>query len=142
MATPLERIPLLAPEGALIPLQSVPDPGPKWNDSERFVWVFPPRVGTTARFLLIEDDGETLAYQKGAYTEVELGVSSEKDTIALSVNLRHIGYPLPYKEIVFLLPPGETRPVEGGKEENGKAPEGRRRVRVTVEGRGIVCRST
>ena len=138
LATPLERIPLLAPEGALIPLQSVPDSGPKWNDSERFVWVFPPRVGTTARFRLIEDDGETLAYQKGAYTEVELGVSSEKDTIALSVNLRHTGYPLPYDEIVFLLPPGEIRPVEGGKEENGKDPEGRRRVRVTVEGRGIL----
>lgn len=132
LEAPLERIPLLAPEGALIPLQEVPGPGREWKDSERFVWVFPPRAGHSTRFLLIEDDGETLAYQEGGYTEVELQVSSEPDRITLSVNLRHTGYILPYEEIVFLLPAGETRPVEGGTEESGKDPEGRRRIHLRV----------
>ena len=132
MDAPLERIPLLAREGALVPLGSVPDPGREWKDTERSVWVFPPRPGYVSRFLLIEDDGETLAYRQGGYTEVELQVSSELDRIRLSAHARTQGYPLPYGEIVFLLPPGESRPVEGGEEENGTDPERRRRIRVRV----------
>jgi alpha-glucosidase len=132
MDAPLERIPLLAREGALVPLGSVPDPGREWKDTERSMWVFPPRPGNVSRFLLIEDDGETLAYRQGGYTEVELQVSSELDRIRLSAHARTQGYPLPYGEIVFLLPPGESRPVEGGEEENGTDPERRRRIRVRV----------
>ncbi|MCX7787406.1 MAG: glycoside hydrolase family 31 protein [Spirochaetes bacterium] len=128
---PLERIPLLAPEGALIPLGQVPELGREWEDTQRCVWVFPPRVGTRSRFLLIEDDGETIAYRKGEYTEVELSISAETDRIFLSAQFLTAGFPLPFRWIDFLLPPQEQRPVLGGTEV-GKDPKGRRTIRVQL----------
>ncbi|GAB4222509.1 MAG: hypothetical protein Kow009_14370 [Spirochaetales bacterium] len=132
MEAPMSRIPLLSPEGALIPLGEVPEAGTDLFNGCRTVWVFPPRVGQMSRFILIEDDGETMAYQDGAYTEVELKVESKPDRIILSSAIQDHGYPLLYNDIVFLLPPGEGRPVYGGQEE-GTDSEGRRKIRVQVE---------
>ena len=136
LEAPLERIPLLAPEGALIPLAEVPQPGTEWKDHKRSVWVFPPRAGETSRFILIEDDGETLAYQRGGFTEVELGVEASQNKLALAARIRMNGYPLAYRVIEFLLPLGETRPVAGGNEV-GTDPLGRRRILVPIDGSSV-----
>jgi alpha-glucosidase (family GH31 glycosyl hydrolase) len=79
----LERIPLLARAGAILPL------GPKvgWggvdNPAELDVHLF---AGADGRFLLYEDDGATTAYREGAYGLTEFTQSWQAD--ALTIELR------------------------------------------------------
>jgi hypothetical protein len=61
-------------------------------------------------FTLIEDDGLTLGYQRGEYSEVKLEVAATSDHISLHA-IRRGNYPLPYQRIEFVLPPNETRQV-------------------------------
>jgi hypothetical protein len=80
---------------------------------------------------LIEDDGVTLNYQRGEFTQVTLQVIAEPDEIALTVNARG-NFPLPYASIEFILPHGETRRVNA----RGDAwldEQGRQHIRVPVE---------
>jgi alpha-glucosidase len=128
---PLEKLPLFAPEGAVIPLGEVPAPGGPLKEDRRFALVFPHRKEGRGTFTLIEDDGLTLDYVKGAFTEVILSVESRPDQIILEAKTGRRGYPLPYREIEFILPPEEDRPVCGGKE-NGTDAEGRRRAAVHI----------
>ncbi|MFQ3620378.1 MAG: glycoside hydrolase family 31 protein [Spirochaetales bacterium] len=131
MEVPLNRIPLLAPAGALIPLGEVPRMEGTWQDRKRTVWVFPPNLGAASEFILIEDDGESMAYQQGEYTSIQLRVEAGKGTLQVSAQKLHCGYPLPYTDLEFLLPPGEERQAEGGKE-LGKDTFGRRKILVSL----------
>jgi alpha-glucosidase len=108
---PLERIPLLVPAGGMIPMSQAMRYVGEQPDDRREVYVFPhPQTGRGA-FTLIEDDGISLGYQRGEYTEVHLEVNAQPDQIALAVTMPRLNYPLPYRAITFILPPGETRPV-------------------------------
>lgn len=102
-------------------------------DDVRRAHVFPHRAQGRAAFTLVEDDGISLDYQRGGYSEVRLELVTEPHAIGLRVSREQAGYPLPYSEVEFILPPGETRPirVEAGSEIQPGG-DGRRRVLVPV----------
>lgn len=111
---PLERIPLLAPGGGIIPLGKVMRHVGEQPDDLRQAFVFPhPRQGH-GNFTLIEDDGLSLGYQRGEYAEVMLEAVAEADHIVLNAKSKG-SFTLPYTEIEFILPPGEQRPVRAKK---------------------------
>ncbi|MCX7840758.1 MAG: DUF5110 domain-containing protein, partial [Anaerolineae bacterium] len=100
-------------------------------DDLRQVYVFPYSQSGQGTFTLIEDDGITIYYQRGEFTEVTLQVIAEPNEIALDVNARG-NFPLPYASIEFILPHGETRRVKARGEE-WRDEQGRRHIRVDVE---------
>jgi hypothetical protein len=65
----------------------------------------------SGEFTLIEDDGLTLGYQRGEYSEVKLEVVARRDDRISLQAVRRGGYRLPYQRIEFILPPQETRSV-------------------------------
>ena len=67
---PLEQMPLFLKAGAIVPLQ-VREPGDnRLTGAERMEALIAP--GASNVFRLYEDDGETLAYQRGAFAETPL----------------------------------------------------------------------
>jgi alpha-glucosidase len=109
---PLEQIPLLVPAGGLIPLGKTMRHVGEQPDDLRQVYTFPHSSAGAGAFTLIEDDGISLGYRQGEYTEVILEVISAPESVRLSARKGHSGYALPYAHIEFVLPPGEQRPVE------------------------------
>ena len=108
---PLERIPLFVPAGGIIPMGKVMRHVGAEPDDTRQTFVFPHPNEGRGTFTLIEDDGVTLGYQRGEYTQVRLEVAARRDTITLRAQTRG-NYRLAYKTIEFILPPGETRRVD------------------------------
>ncbi len=135
IAAPLERIPFLVPAGGMIPMGPLPKSLPTSGeglvqpDDEREVYVFP-GGNDDGEFTLIEDDGISLGYQRGEYSEVRLRVSAQPDQIGLAAEVTREGYPLPYRAITFVLPEGETRPTADPARET--VVNKRRRVTVAV----------
>ncbi len=130
---PLDRVPLLVPAGGMIPMGRAMGHVGERPDDLRQVYVFPhPQAGRGA-FTLIEDDGESLAYQRGERTRVTLACDATPEAIGLSVASVEGGYELPYNEIKFILPPGETRDIRAGGEcRRWRGEDGR--VHVVVKG--------
>lgn len=129
---PLDRIPLLARAGALIPLGKPMRHAGAEPDDQREVRVYPPTGAGEAYFALIEDDGQTLDYRRGAYTELRLSVRTSEDALALAVEPVHGSYSLPYEAIEFALPPTETRPLTIQQGDVWTDAEGWRRARLSV----------
>ncbi|GAB4429445.1 MAG: glycoside hydrolase family 31 protein [Anaerolineae bacterium] len=129
---PLTYLPLLVPEGGMIPLGKPMRHVGEQPDDERDIIVFPHRASGQGRFTLIEDDGLSMDYQRGVFTEVELVVEATPAQIVLACTPSG-AYPLPYRQVTFVLPPGEERAVRAGA---GSAetvgPDGRRRVMVPL----------
>jgi len=109
---PLERIPLFVPAGGIIPTGKVMRYVGEQPDDLRQVYVFPAPGQGRGQFTLFEDDGVSLAYQRGQHTQVTMEVVAEPDRIWLRVHAPMGSYHLPYNDIEFILPPGERRPVE------------------------------
>ncbi len=110
--TPLERIPLFVPAAGIIPQGKVMRYVGAMADDLRQAYIFPhPRRGSGS-FRLIEDDGLSLAYQRGEYAEVGLEVVAEPEETCVRMHIRRAAYPLPYRQIEFVLPHNETRPVQ------------------------------
>jgi alpha-glucosidase len=130
---PLERVPRLAPAGGIVPLGKVMQHVGAEPDSTRHVYVFPQPDGGHGAFLLVEDDGTSMGYQRGAYTALRLAVEAASDAITLDVTPEHMGYDLPYDSLTFVLPPGEPRPVQGADvQSEALGPDGRRHVVVAL----------
>lgn len=78
----IEKIPVLAKAGAIIPM-SVNDTSNDWSNPEELeLWVY--RGNNT--FVLYEDDGETLSYKDGAYLKTPFSV--KEDGSAVTFNIR------------------------------------------------------
>jgi alpha-glucosidase len=104
---PLDRIPLFAPAGAIIPMTGR-EVSPKLHDEpSRHLHVFPPRSGRSS-FTLYEDDGLSLRYRDGEYAEVKFELDADPGQISLAARVTG-RYPLPYKEIAVELPALEQR---------------------------------
>ncbi|MCS6872813.1 MAG: glycoside hydrolase family 31 protein [Anaerolineae bacterium] len=88
---PLNRLPLLARAGALIPTE---------QDGKRRVYVFPPRAGESA-FDLFEDDGVSLAYRQGGYRLIRLRMQADEQQVVLRAEA----------EVEWILPCGEQRAI-------------------------------
>jgi len=127
---PLDRVPLLAPAGGLIPLGRAMRHTGAEPDDLREVYAFPPPGGGEGAFTLVEDDGWSMAYTRGEQTRLTLHVAATAARITLAVDPPQGAFPLPYDAVTFVLPPGEARPVAGG--EAAVEEDGRRRVRVAV----------
>jgi alpha-glucosidase len=128
---PLERIPRFVPAGGIIPMGKVMRHVGAAPDDLREVYVFPDPRGGRGTFALVEDDGVTTAYARGERTRVVVDIVAEPTRLAATVSRPVAGYPLPYRSIDIILPPGEARPVDGHLEA-GPDGTGRRRVRIPL----------
>ena len=113
---PLERNPLLVRAGGMIPFGRAMKHVGGQPDDMRQVYVFPHSTQGRGTFDLIEDDGVSLDYQQGQYARVQLRVESKFDSIALSAHMSG-KYRLPYNNIEFVLPRGETRRIDSRGDE-------------------------
>jgi alpha-glucosidase len=82
----------------------------------RTVLIFPSpsnsSFGLTGSFTLIEDDGRTNDHlEKGLYTELALHFAVKGAEVEVRWELVHGGYSLPYQELTWELPKGDTRKV-------------------------------
>jgi alpha-glucosidase len=130
---PLERIPLFVPAGGIIPMGKVLRHANSGADDVRHAYAFPDSGQGRGTFVLVEDDGCSNDYQYGGYSEILLETAAEADQIMLRAQPLHIGYPLPYTKVEFILPPGESRQLAtktGGEIEPTE--DGRRRIVVPL----------
>jgi hypothetical protein len=86
-------------------------------DDVRKVYAF---VREDSSFTLIEDDGVSLNYQEGGFTEVRLSLQRSTAQWTAEACCIHSGYPLPYSEVEFVVVTGDDAPVQGGILENGR----------------------
>ena len=89
--TPLDYIPLFLRDGSIIPMTEAHG----WKTPHIYVY-----ARSTAQGMLIEDDGLSLHYQRGGYTELRLSV--DENGVAKAERL-HNGYELPYESLLFTI---------------------------------------
>ena len=107
---PLDRMPLLAPAGAMIPMTRGEDFRRLHDEPSRHLRVFPAEGVSYATFKLYEDDGISTRYREGDYAEVRLDLQTS--TTAIELTARVSGpFALPYREITVELPVNERRPL-------------------------------
>ncbi len=111
LAAPLERIPLLVPAGGMIPLAA--------PDGAREVRLFPHPERGRGEFAFIEDDGIRPIRSANDYTKISIAVDAEPGRVTLNV-AQEGRYTLPYRDMAFVLPDGEKRPLTVNKKTYGK----------------------
>ncbi|MGV2434350.1 MAG UNVERIFIED_CONTAM: DUF5110 domain-containing protein [Anaerolineae bacterium] len=100
--TPLERIPMLYRENAIIAYAP--------TDETRLIRFYPAPHSATHSFTCIEDDGETLAYAQGTLTRLTFELQTTPDHI--QITLHKVGeYELPYRALELEIIAGEDRPI-------------------------------
>jgi alpha-glucosidase len=107
---PLDRIPLFAAAGAMIPLAGCEAPVQLHDEPSRELLVFPPRASSHAVFTLYEDDGISLRYRDGEFAEVAFELETTLEEIELKARVAG-RYALPYREVAVRLPSSESRRV-------------------------------
>jgi alpha-glucosidase len=106
---PLERLPLLAPAGAIVATTDSGDDYSRLHDEpSRALRVFPGASEGASCAVLFEDDGISLA---GASTRVTIKLSWTASRIRVEAAASG-DYPLPYREMRVIPPADETRAVE------------------------------
>ncbi len=106
---PLNRLPLLAPAGAIVPVTDSGDDTSRLHDEpSRALIVFPGAASGQSRVTLVEDDGLALA---GPSTRVTVALCWTDDRVRVEVSASG-DYPLPYSGMRVILPADETRTVE------------------------------
>jgi alpha-glucosidase len=106
---PLERLPLLAPAGAVIPTTDCKgDYSRRHDEPSRALRLFPGDRSGKSSTVLYEDDGVSV---DGPITEVTISLAWTPTEIQVSASA-HGGYPLPYREVQILLPERENRIVK------------------------------
>lgn len=129
---PLTQIPLLAREGAVVPMGKLMRYIGQQPDNLRQVYSFPHRANGHSTFTLVENDGISLAYQTGEVTYVTLEMHSTPEQITLVVQAQG-RYALPYTEIEFILPAGETRTVQAQAAQQWVDEDGRQHIVVPIK---------
>lgn len=109
---PLDQIPLFVAAGSVIPQGKVMRHVGQLLDDLRVLYLYPHQNSGIRTSRLIEDDGISLAYQKGGYTELVFTLKSTKQKIHLDITFVHFGYEPPYKNLWISLPKGEKRPLQ------------------------------
>ncbi len=122
---PLKEIPLFVPDGGMIPMSNKPyyvrQPREQLDEDEieleqRDLYLFPHPTAGHSKFSWIEDDGISLGYQRGEYTEVEIEMIADQENVILNTRRKHDGYPLMFFDsaVDIVLPLGENRNIQGG----------------------------
>jgi alpha-glucosidase len=105
----LDRLPLLAPAGAIVAMTDNGDDYSRLHDEpSRGLRVFPGADEGASSAALLEDDGISLV---GASTRVTIALSWTANRVRVEVGASG-NYPLPYSEMRVILPEDETRTVE------------------------------
>jgi len=116
-ASPLETMPLYVRAGAILPLAPVrTSTGGAWE--ELTLAIYPGE--NESRFTLYEDDGETTAYERGAYTETTYVCRPGDDGAGLTVEIGEAGSRAYNLEVRLPKRPSAVTASSGG------APIGRR----------------
>jgi alpha-glucosidase len=111
LAAPLERLPLLVPEGAILPLTAEARDFSRLHDEPtRCVRIFPGGEAGASRFTLYEDDGISLGYRDDRFACLDLQLDWDDVSVRLRVAKRG-GYTLPYDSIAVAIPAAERRRV-------------------------------
>jgi alpha-glucosidase len=108
VGAPLDRLPLLAPAGAIVPMTNAGDEYARLHDEpSRALRIFPGPGRGSNRFVLFEDDGISDA---GATTRVAFDLDWTATDITLAARADG-DFPLPYREITVVPPRAERRRV-------------------------------
>lgn len=111
LAAPLESLPLLVPEGTMLPLTAEATDFARLHDEpSRCVRVFPAKGVGHSRFVLYEDDGIGFGYRNGEFARLTLSLASDSETVRISVT-KEGSYALPYDQITIALPAWERRRI-------------------------------
>lgn len=101
---PLEQIPMFARAGSIIPLA---------RDGALEAYAFPPKGEGRGTFVVVEDDGIGLGYQREEYATLKLEIIATEQELNLVAEINRTHYDPHYTDIRFILPANETRPVKG-----------------------------
>ncbi len=129
----VETIPVLAKEGAIIPMSANDRTNDCSNPEALEVLIY--RGNNT--FILYEDDGETLSYQQGQYLKTAFTVKEEGNSLSFAIN-KHEGdvsvvpkkrtYTLKFKDIVS----ADAVVTSNGKEVKAEVKKVGKTVQITV----------
>jgi alpha-glucosidase len=109
LAAPLERLPLLVREGAILPLTAEAHDFSRLHDEpSRCVRIFPGRRSGTSSFTLYEDDGLSLRHRASDYTILDFTLDWDETMVRLSL-ARRGGFRLPYDQITVAMPVADRR---------------------------------
>ncbi|SEC75058.1 alpha-glucosidase [Rhizobiales bacterium GAS191] len=109
LAAPLETMPLLVPEGGMLPLTAeAVDFGRLHDEPSRCVRVFPSKGAGQSRFVLYEDDGISFGYRRDDFARLTFSLESDAATVRVGLSIEG-GYRLPYDRIAIALPRAERR---------------------------------
>ena len=109
VAAPLDRLPLLAPAGAIVPMTDAgADYSKRHDEPSRKVLLFPGMGAGANRFTLFEDDGLSAS---GPTTKVMLELVWSKARIAVSARVEG-AFALPYKSLRIVLRQSERRKLQ------------------------------
>jgi alpha-glucosidase len=103
------RLPLLVPEGSVLPLTKEGHDFSRLHDEpSRCVRIFPGRQAGTSSFTLYEDDGLSLSHREGDFAALDFGLDWDDRAVRLRL-IRRGGYALPYQSITVAIPGTERR---------------------------------
>jgi alpha-glucosidase (family GH31 glycosyl hydrolase) len=105
---PLQRVPLLVPDGGMIPMTDTLDFSRLHDEPSRQLRVFPPLRAAEGAFTLYEDDGLGLGYRRGEFAKIAFELVSTARSITLTAR-RTGDYALPYACVGVVLPRTERR---------------------------------
>jgi alpha-glucosidase len=109
LAAPLERLPLLVPEGAILPLTDKAQDFSRLHDEpSRCARIFPGREAGESSFTLYEDDGLSLRHREGDFAGLDLRLDWDGNTVRLRLAKRG-GFMLPYESITVAIPAADRR---------------------------------
>ena len=107
--TDLERLPLLVPSGAILPLTGAARDFSRLHDEpSRCVRIFPGRKAGASCLTLYEDDGISLGHRDGEFARLDLQLDWDDEAVRLRVAKRG-AYVLPYDSIAVAIPVAERR---------------------------------
>lgn len=108
----LENIPLFVIAGSILPMKKKMRNVREQPDDIRYLYLFPDSNESHRTTLLVEDDGISMNYKNGEFTELFLTLHSSRHELALEISFGHNGYKLPYDLFEIILPSGEMRPLK------------------------------
>ncbi len=109
---PLDYIPLFLPEGSLLPMGNIVHSITGQIDDLRRIYLCPSRGAGESQFDLYEDDGESMQYAVGNFTRIHIVLRCTPTYIEIAMEYKPYAFDLPYKEIEYVLPFGEERPLK------------------------------
>ncbi|WP_300002521.1 glycoside hydrolase family 31 protein [uncultured Cedecea sp.] len=107
---PLERIPLLARAGSIIPMSERVAHIDIKQDAARILNIYPIMGVGKHTSCLFDDDGESYGYQEGQHITLDIEMVCSNQAIKLDIT-RSGNYQPAYQTLTLRLPQGETRPL-------------------------------